>query len=351
MIKNLIQVVFVVSAIFAAEMSQNLWTFILVIIGSFCCAILTDLPAGLVEKSGGVFSKRFRIPAVVVGATFLAIASSAPEFLTSLSGVLFFKTFKIGIAAILWSSLFNTCVINGVCAVKSSKAINIKKDVLFREMAFYVVSLSLFLFFAFDGFLTSLECLIVVSIYPVYIWYLSRDASTPYKDSDDMSIARITGLFVTGMLLIGVLCYFMIELGESAIHTAKELWNIVIPVSILGATIYGSGTSFADLMVSVKASGRGERGAAISNALGSNTFDIAIALGIPGFIYTLMIGDIVVDVRTIIPITVMLYIGIVLTSIFLYPGRLLDKKEGWILISYFSICLALQFFLSFVYGL
>jgi len=329
---------------------QNIYTFILIIAASLCCALLTDYPASLVEKAGGALSKKYKIPAIVVGATFLAIASSAPELFTSLCGVIFFQSFSIGMSAILWSSLFNTCMINGVCAIKNVSHIEVDKHLLYRDMAIFVVVLTLFLFFALDGLLQHYEFLILIFIYVLYIIYLAKDPGAPYKDGEDYSSSHIASQFFLGLTLIAILCYFMIQFGETAIHSAYTLWGIVIPVSVLGATIYGSGTSFADLMVSIKASEKNEIGAAISNAIGSNTFDIAIALGFPGLIYTLVYDCIKINIMSVITITIMLYIGILITSIFLYTGKSMSKREGYILISYFTICLFIQFYISFTYG-
>jgi len=347
-----IQLVIVCFAIIALYVCNqpNLYSFILIILGSLCCALLTDYPASLVEKAGGALSKKYKIPAVVVGATFLAIASSAPELFTSLCGVIFFKSFSIGMSAILWSSLFNTCMINGVCAIKNTSNIMIDKHLLSRDMTIFVIVLTLFLFFSLDGLLKHYEFLILISIYIGYIFYLAKDPGAPYKEGEDYSSLFIGIQFFLGLSLIAILCYFMIQFGETAIHSAYALWEIVIPVSVLGATIYGSGTSFADLMVSMKASEKNEIGAAISNAIGSNTFDIAIALGFPGLVYTLIFDCIQINFMSVVMITIMLYIGIIITSFFLYSGKSLSKREGYVLTSYFSICLIIQFYVSFKYG-
>jgi cation:H+ antiporter len=350
--KYLIQLIIVGIALLAMYVfnPNNIFSFIIIITASLCCALLTDYPASLVEKAGGALSKRYKIPAVVVGATFLAIASSAPELFTSLCGVVFFKSFSIGMSAILWSSLFNTCMINGVCALKNKSNISVDKHLLSRDMSIFVMVLTLFLYFTLDGLLRHYEFLILILIYVGYIFYLAKDPGAPYKEGEDYSPKYISIQFVLGLSLIAILCYFMIQFGETAIHSAYAIWGLVIPVSVLGATIYGSGTSFADLMVSIKATEKNETGAAISNAIGSNTFDIAIALGFPGLIYTLLYDCIQINFMSVITITIMLYIGIIITSAFLYSGKSLSKREGYILTSYFSICLTIQFYISFKYG-
>jgi len=350
--KYIFELVIACIALFAMYLleNQNIYTFILIISGSLCCALLTDYPASIVEKAGGALSKRYKIPAVVVGGTFLAIASSAPELFTSLCGVIFFKSFSIGMSAILWSSLFNTCMINGVCAIINESEINLDKHLLTRDMTSFVMILTLFLIFTLDGLLKHYEFLVLIMLYVAYIFYLAKDPGAPYKEGEDYSPIFIVFQFILGLTLIAILCYFMIQFGETAIHSAFTLWEIVIPVSVLGATIYGSGTSFADLMVSIKASKKNEIDAAISNAIGSNTFDIAIALGFPGLLYTLMYESIQINFLSVVMITVMLYIGILMTSIFLYTGKSMTKKEGYILTTYFVVCLTIQFYMSFTYG-
>ena len=63
-----------------------------------------------------------------------------------------------------------------------------------------------------------------------------------------------------------------------------------ISSAIMGLTFSAIGTSFSNFWSSLVVAKNGQGDMAISNALGSNTFNIYICLGIPWLLYTMLIG-------------------------------------------------------------
>lgn len=60
--------------------------------------------------------------------------------------------------------------------------------------------------------------------------------------------------------------------------------------TVMGLTLSAIGTSFPNLWSSMVVARQGFGSMAISNALGSNIFNINIALGMPWFVYVLILG-------------------------------------------------------------
>ena len=89
-------------------------------------------------------------------------------------------------------------------------------------------------------------------------------------------------VFLISIIWIAALSWVLVE---SAIEIA-EILNI--PAAIIALTILAMGTSIPDLMSSVIAARKGFGGMAISNAIGSNVFDILIGLGLPWAIMILI---------------------------------------------------------------
>ena len=77
-----------------------------------------------------------------------------------------------------------------------------------------------------------------------------------------------------------ILCTCMTYLGS---------W-LGISSAIMGLTFSAIGTSFSNFWSSLVVAKNGQGDMAISNALGSNTFNIYICLGIPWLLYTMLIG-------------------------------------------------------------
>ena len=75
---------------------------------------------------------------------------------------------------------------------------------------------------------------------------------------------------------------------------------------------------------------------AVANAIGSNIFDILIGLGLPWLIGILFIGGmstIHVGVDDLWTSTIVLLSTVVLLFVFLTTGRVLSRKEGWVLVA------------------
>ncbi len=88
--------------------------------------------------------------------------------------------------------------------------------------------------------------------------------------------------FFISIILIALLSWVLVE---SAVVISDSLG---IPKYIVALTILAFGTSVPDMMSSIIVAKQGRGGMAISNALGSNIFDILIGLGLPWLILTFM---------------------------------------------------------------
>ena len=79
------------------------------------------------------------------------------------------------------------------------------------------------------------------------------------------------------MLGIAVSIHFLVD---ASLHLFD---NLGFSRTITGVTILAAATSLPDTFLSVISAKKGESDAALSNTLGSNTFDILICLGLPIF--------------------------------------------------------------------
>ena len=71
-----------------------------------------------------------------------------------------------------------------------------------------------------------------------------------------------------------------------------------IPDAIMGATVLAVGTSMADCLTSIAVAREGQGNMAVSNAFGSNIFDILVALGLPWLLETVISGGRDVSVQS-----------------------------------------------------
>eukprot|EP00753_Platysulcus_tardus_P018098 PLAT6714.1.p1 GENE.PLAT6714.1~~PLAT6714.1.p1 ORF type:complete len:567 (+),score=307.14 PLAT6714.1:50-1750(+) len=91
--------------------------------------------------------------------------------------------------------------------------------------------------------------------------------------------------FFMSIIWIGALSHFLVE-------WASKLGCIIgIPPPVMGLTVLAAGTSVPDAIASILVARDGQGDMAVSNAIGSNVFDILVGLGLPYAIAGLMRGQ------------------------------------------------------------
>jgi len=89
--------------------------------------------------------------------------------------------------------------------------------------------------------------------------------------------------FAMSLVWLTVLSYLMVEF----ILKLGCLWNL--SAVVMGLTFLAMGTSIPDALGSIAVARSGQGDMAVSNAVGSNVFDICLGLGLPWFIDTAMV--------------------------------------------------------------
>jgi len=302
----------------------------MLIVGSFIGLLLAFyLLAKICEdyfvESLELIAKRFRMPHDVAGATLMAIGSSAPELFTSLIAVHKIGAESIGVGTIVGSAIFNLLVIVGGVALVAS--VRLDSRPVIRDLCFYAASVILLYWVFEDGVISLTEAFICLALYAIYILFLAFWGHRfPFQEQekvildDEVEILipvpedvgqhvwikihrafknlaeyglhlaflrlkkhphRYPIIFSISIIYIAVLSWVLVEL---AVVLAQELH---VSEAIIALTILAIGTSVPDMMASLIVSRKGKGSMAVSNVIGSNTFDILIGLGLPWSIYIL----------------------------------------------------------------
>jgi Ca2+/Na+ antiporter len=114
--------------------------------------------------------------------------------------------------------------------------------------------------------------------------------------------------------------------------------TIGIPPIIVALTILAGGTSVPDMISSIIVARQGRGDMAISNAVGSNIFDILVGLGLPWLIVLLFRQPTVhVGTEDLWLSTIILFSTVILLFVFLSTERKLSRKEGITLLAVYAI--------------
>ncbi len=301
-------------------------------------------------------AKRFKLSSEAAGATLMASGSSAPELFVSLMAL--FKAgdhSAMGAGTIVGSAIFNILVIIGASVlVKKAK---VMWQPVVRDVGFYLLSILLLIFTFIDGKVALNEAIYFLILYAVYVmavvkwkqWLRYNDTiiETVVAESKHASqkvflkpINQILAftfpsakhyywLFLISIIWITVLSYILVE---SAVGFAHLLG---IPEVIIGLTILAAGTSIPDTIASVIVAKQGRVDMAVSNAVGSNIFDILFALGLPWLITFIVYGGtIAVDTQNLLSSVILLFATVVvILFLLIFQKWHLGRKSGFFLIA------------------
>ncbi len=153
------------------------------------------------------------------------------------------------------------------------------EKVLKRDGAYYLFVVIVTIVTIMDGVLTQWEALTWFLLYVVYFIWLFRDAITgkfvPKEEFEYVPTKK--AVFYTG-IGIGGIALTADVMVRSTVHITNSLG---ISEALFSLIIIAIATSIPDLFVSVEAARNGMGSLAVSNAVGSNIFDILAGIGLP----------------------------------------------------------------------
>jgi cation:H+ antiporter len=336
----------------------------------------------------------------VKGATINAIGSSMPELLTTFFFLFLLKNaegFAGGLGTTAGSAVFNAVVIPFIVGISvffkfKKTSLSFSKKVVIRDGISLILVDILLIIMIKSGSengagLSWKEGAILMGFYILYLVYLfakmdKNDKSPIQKESKqirevikrkkrdvfkslggfnfteaflgphEINNKRAWTLLVFSMIVMSAGCYGLVEgsiyLGEA----------IGIPIFVVSVVIVAAATSVPDTYLSFKDASKGNYDDSLSNAFGSNVFDIGFAIGFPIFIFGLIYGDINLSSsieRDISELLILLLIITVIVFIIFISGSQLTVVKVFSLfalyISFLVIVLAKAFELEFIKGL
>lgn len=293
--------------------------------------------SGLLESSSEKLAVYYELPDIVQGAVVVAVGSSFPELSTTVISTLVHGEFDLGVSAIVGSAIFNILVIPGLSGLASKTHLEANRDLVYKEAQFYIISVAvLLLTFSFAviyyptssgadggpilGQMTRGLALIPIATYALYLFVQWQDSMdyTPEVDKGDIRAGKqwLVLLVSLAVILGGV---------EALVMSALKFGEILgTPSFLWGITVVAAGTSIPDAFVSVRAAAKGRAVTSIANVLGSNIFDLLIA--IPAGV--LIAGVAVIDYSIAAPMMAVLTLATIVLFLFMRTHMVLSRKES-----------------------
>ena len=287
------------------------------------------------ESSSERLATYYELPPIVQGAVIAAVGSSFPELSSVVLATLVHGEFDLGVSAIVGSAIFNILVIPAAAGFVGGRLAS-DRALVYKDAQFYITSVAVLLL-AFSiaaiynpvegmelgGMMTRPIALIPIALYGLYLFLQQQDTAEYVAEATDEEIAAgrqwlvlLAGLAV---ILLGVegLVRAAIGLGDY-FGTPSFLW---------GLTVIAAATSLPDAFVSIKAAQRGEGTVSMANVLGSNIFDLLVAVPVG----ILIAGATPVDFAVAAPMMGFLTLATIILFAMMRTHLMLSRAECWVL--------------------
>ena len=333
--------------------------FLLLIGGTIAGSALMWSACGRLEESTHRLALHYGIPDVVKGSVLTAVSSSIPELVTAILALTLHGDFELGLAAIVGSAIYNILVIPAFAVFARGKALEANKDLVYREAQFYLVSvISLMLVLSlgviyygdpviadggrrlFRGDFTRGLALIPLALYCLYLYIQFEEVKGSRDDHPrEAGISPLKEWF--GMLMAILVIVVGVEILLRVAITLGDL--LQTPTFLWGMTVVAAATSLPDTFISVRASMLGRTESSLSNALGSNVFDLLVAVPLA----VLIAGSIEINFTQIVPMMGFLMVATIAMLMFMLRDMELSIREAKVMIGMyvtFGLWMALEAF-------
>ncbi len=362
--------------------------------GSVRGATLDAIASSMPELFSGIFFVLIAVTAVGEGGTQQALEAAGAE------------GYGATIATCAGSAVYNMMLIPAVCALvisfyrTSRPVIDVEDDVIARDGLWFVCCEILLILFLFQDQMYWWMGLVFIGLYVVYIVQLSRDAGKfrgkmakvrehlegPGAEADEDTVVRDlkeSGVRVSRAhvikaregdgeeedddsagILFGVAdvplnmvtawtvivvstafaagaCYFLVDATRAA---ATELG---VPTFFVAVIVAAAASSVPDTFLSIGSAMRGDDSGAVSNAFGSNIFDICICLSIPLLVNSYLTGwqpvSLLQDgepIPGLVGLRILLVVLTIVTLAIIWHNRQLTRTKAFVLCGLYGVFIA-----------
>jgi cation:H+ antiporter len=293
--------------------------------------------SGFLDAASERLARYYGVPPIIRGAVIAAVGSSMPELSSTVLATLLHGQFDLGVGAIVGSAVFNILVIPAVSALSRRQELEASRELVYKEAQFYMLAVSvLLLTFAFAviyapagngrlvGTVTRPLALVPVGLYGLYVFIQYQDlADHDGENLESVAVGR-------RWLELGLGLALIVVAAEGLVRAAIGFGDLLgTPSFVWGLVIVAAGTSLPDLFVSLRATNDGNGGVtSIANVLGSNTFDLLVA--VPAGV--LLAGTATVDFAAAVPMMACLTVATLVLFTLLRTDLSLTDREAYVLL-------------------
>ena len=290
--------------------------------------------ATLAAKYSVRLAENFHISKYIVGFVIVAFISILPETLISINAAIQGIP-EFGLGTLIGSNVADLTLVFAILIIYAARGIKIESMIL-KDVRLYPFFLMIPLILGLNGHYSRLEgaALIVSGTLFYYLIFKNR-AKTSLTLHNDKEMYKNISFLVLAMLLLLVGSHFTVT---SVTALALDLGVSSI---LIGMLVVSLGTTMPELFYSLRSVKRKDDSLAIGDILGTVLADATIVVGILAFINPFYFPVNIIYVTG----GFMLVASLILVW-FMHSGRVISKKEGYMLLVLWLVYAAVEFFVS-----
>ncbi|MFC4543514.1 calcium/sodium antiporter [Halosolutus amylolyticus] len=268
------------------------------------------------------------VSALVVGLTVVAFGTSAPELVVSIGAALEGRA-DVAAGNVVGSNVFNLAFTLGVVAVV--RPFRVTEKLVRRDTVAMAAATVVGIAVLANLTVSSREGGLLLALFAAYlgwIWHTATrstesddgapessrsDGPNPYGTDGVKLLLGLVLVLVGGRLLVDGATGIALSFGVSE-------WAV-------GVTIVAGGTSLPELVTSIVAARHENLGIAAGNVVGSNVFNLLVALGAAALVRPLSVD------AAVLPGLAWLAVVTAIAAVVLATGRRLTRLEGVVLLA------------------
>ena len=249
--------------------------------------ILLLLGSNFLVNSTERFSNTFSISGFIASFFLIGVATSAPEIFVSIESAILDQTI-LAIGNAIGSNLSNVALVFAISTFfipVNTRSIYLPSSAFVGMM---ILTLTMYLLIFFDGLFDNVDSIILIVLFLGVLFFIQKNDNDVSQSTEyDMEFNLIKIIF---SLLSGIV--LLVYGSDYFIHGATQVALFFgISSYVIGLTLTALGTSLPELAASIQSARKGRGDFIVGNIIGSNIFNIAIAMSIAGLINTSVVKE------------------------------------------------------------
>lgn len=276
-------------------------------------------------------ARNFGMSPMLIGLTVVSFGTSAPEILVSaMAATTGAGSLAVGNA--LGSNIANIGLVLGITALIAP--LPVKSGILKREIPLLLAITVLAGGVLYDLYLGRIDAIVLILSLIICLFLFARFQKSASKDElleeeeelPDLPTSQAIFWLIFGLALLA---------GSSRVLVwgATEIaLQLGVSELIIGLTIVAIGTSLPELAASVASALKGHTDIALGNVVGSNIFNIAAVMAVPGFLAPVTVESLALsrDYSVVLALTVV----IAIFALWQKPPRISRFEGGLLTLAY-----------------